>query len=232
MAATNIQAAIDAVYRVADVASARSVGVTAPGPGEGSTTLATALALRAATAQRRTLLVDLGGGGASRLWQRPACPWDNTPGTAAAAMTEVAPALVLLPAPGPGPLPPILRERSVLAELFAGWKEDFAAVVVDLPPLEGAPPFGADPVSAAQALDGVVLSVMVRRTREAALIGAVETLAAAGARSLGVVANDRDNPTLAAELGREARRLRRLVPGLALRVERWVQRNPVLMRRL
>lgn len=232
MTPSTMQAAIDAVYRVADVASLRSVGVTAPGPGDGATTLAAALALRAAAGERETLIVDLGGGGASRLWQCPPTPWSNAAGSAEAAMQTVAPALTLLPAPGAGPIPPILRERSVLADLVRRWSERFDAVIVDLPPLEGAASFGADPVSAAQALDGVVISVMVRRTREAALIGTVETLAAAGVRTLGVVANDRDNPTLAAELGREARRLRRFLPALALRVERLVQASPLLSRRL
>ena len=232
MTPSHIQAAIDAVYRVADVASVRSVGVTAAGPGEGTTTLAAALALRAAAGERETLLVDLGGGGASRMWQRPPVAWGHLPGSAEGAMVQVAPALTLLPAPGPGPVPPTLRERSVLVDLLARWKDRYAAVVVDLPPLAGAPAFGADPVSAAQALDGVVVSVMVRKTREAALIGAIETLAASGARSLGVVANDRDNPTLAGEIAREARRLRRFVPGLALRIERMAQRSEVLTRRL
>lgn len=232
MTPSTMQAAIDAVYRVADVASLRSVGVTAPGPGDGATTLAAALALRAAAGERETLIVDLGGGGASRLWQCPPTPWSNAAGSAEAAMQTVAPALTLLPAPGAGPIPPILRERSVLADLVRRWSERFDAVIVDLPPLEGAASFGADPVSAAQALDGVVVSVMVRKTREAALIGAIETLAASGARSLGVVANDRDNPTLAGEIAREARRLRRFVPGLALRIERMAQRSEVLTRRL
>lgn len=232
MTPPTLQAAIDAVYRTADVASVRSVGVTSPGPGEGSTTLACALALRAAAGERETLLVDLGGGGASRLWQRPATPWTNAPGSAEAAMQSVGPALTLLPGPGAGPIPPILRERSALAGLVEQWKTRFAAVVVDLPPLDGGPAFGADPVSAAQALDGVVLSVMVRRTREAALIGAVEALAAAGVRTLGVVANDRENPTLASEIAREARRLRRFMPSLALRIERLALSSPLLSRRL
>ena len=232
MTTPTLQAAIDAVYRVADAAAVRSVGVTAPGPGEGATTLATALALRAASGQRDTLLVDLGGGGASRTWHHAPAMWSTEAGSAEAAMRSVAPSLTLLPAPGAGPVPPILRERSALADLIAGWKDRFAAVVVDLPPLEGGPAFGADPVSAGQALDGVVLSVMVRRTREAALIGAVETLTAAGVRTLGVVANDRDNPTLGSEIAREARRLRRVAPSIALRVERIALASRLLSRRL
>lgn len=232
MTPPTLQAAIDAVYRVADAASVRAVGVAAPGPGEGATTLATALALRAASGQRETLLVDLGGGGASRTWQCAPVMWSNADGSADAAMQPVAPSLTLLPAPGVGPVPPILRERSALADLIAVWKDRFAAVVVDLPPLEDGPAFGADPVSAGQALDGIVLSVMVRRTKEAALIGTVETLAGAGVRTLGVVANDRDNPTLAAEIAREARRLRRIVPSIALRIERAALGSRLLSRRL
>ena len=77
------------------------------------------------------------------------------------------------------------------------------------------------PVAAAAA-EATLLVVLAGRTAASSLREAQAALAAAGAKLEGVALNDRDHPTLAAELSRQAARLSRLAPGLHRRLDRAV----------
>lgn len=225
---------IDAVYRATFGAQLRMIAVTAAGTGQGVSTLALALARRAAAGGRRTLLVELttrGSAAAERLGA-PRRDWSETPESVAAALTDLGDGLTALPAPSLGRPPPLLREKETLRALREAWLARFDLVILDLPPVLSANPHDIDAITAGGVADGVILSVMTRVTREADLIEAVAQLRHARIEILGVVANDRENPTLGDEIARELGRLRPLLPGPVRRLQRWVLGRKALQRRL
>lgn len=225
---------IDAVYRATLGAACRVIAVTAPATGQGASTLALALARRAAAGGRATLLVELttrGSAAAERLGA-PRRDWGASPESAAAALADLGDGLTALPAPSLGRPPPLLREKDTLRALREAWLARFDLVILDLPPVLSANPHDIDPITAASVADGAILSVMTRVTREADLIEAVEQLRHAEIAILGVVANDRENPTLAEEIARELGRLRRVLPGPVRRLQAWILSRRMLRRRL
>lgn len=225
---------LDAVWRATFGTGLRMLAITAAAEHEGTSTLALTLARRGAAARRRTLLVELttrgsalaDGHGLDRQ------DWSEAEGSADAAMRAFGEGLTVLPAPSLGRPSPALREVETLRALRARWLDRFDLVVLDLPPLLAADPHDMDPVTAASVADGTVLSVMARVTRETALIGAADLLRRAGVSVLGAVVNDRDNPTLADEMAREAGRLAPLAPGMVRRLQDWLRRRKTLRGRL
>jgi Mrp family chromosome partitioning ATPase len=101
-------------------------------------------------------------------------------------------------------------------------------VVVDAPALlergHGALP-GAVAAAAAEA---TLLVVLAGRTAASSLREARAALDGAGARLAGVAMNDRDNPRLAAEMARQARRLARFAPRLHGGIERALRGSSLL----
>ena len=230
--ATHVE--IDAVYRATFGAALRVIAVTAAGPGQGASTLALALARRAAAGGRTALLVELttrGSATAERLGV-PRRDWTEAPESIAAAFTDLGGGLTVLPAPSLGRPPPLLREKDTLRALREAWLARFDVLILDLPPILSANPHDIDAITAGSVADGVILSVMTRVTREAELIEAVAQLRHAEIEILGVVANDRENPTLGDEIARELGRLQRLLPGPVRRLQRWILRRKLLRRRL
>jgi Mrp family chromosome partitioning ATPase len=225
---------IDAVYRATVGAALCVIAVSAAGTGQGVSTLALALARRAAAGGRKTLLVELttrGSAAAERLGA-PRRDWSEAPGSAAAAQFDLGDGLTALPAPSLGRPPPLLREKNTLLGLRQSWLERFDLVILDLPPVLSANPHDIDAITAGSVADGVILSVMTRVTREADLIETVAQLRHGGIEILGVVANDRENPSLGDEIARELGRLRRVLPGPVRWLQRWVLSRKLLRRRL
>jgi Mrp family chromosome partitioning ATPase len=126
----------------------------------------------------------------------------------------------------------MLREKDTLATLRDRWLERFDVVILDLPPVLSANPHDIDAITAGSIADGVIVSVMTRVTREAELIEAVDQLRRAEIEIVGVVANDRENPTLGDEMAREIGRLRRVFPWPVRRLQRWLLSRKSLNRRL
>jgi Mrp family chromosome partitioning ATPase len=225
---------IDSVYRATFGADLKVVAVTAAGAGQGASTLALALARRAATGGKAALLVELTTRGSAVVdrFGLDRRDWSADPKTAEAATVDLGGGLCALPAPSLGRPPPLLREADSLKALRAAWLERFDLVVLDLPPVLSANPHDIDAITAGGVADGVVLSVMTRVTREAELIEATDQLRRAGIDLLGIVANDRENPTLGDEIARELGRLRRFAPWPIRRLQRWVLSRRSLRRRL
>lgn len=225
---------LDAVYRAAFGRDLRVIAVTAPERGQGTSTLALALAERAAASGRSTLLVELTtrvSAVADRLGVRRA-DWDERPERAAAAIVQVAERLAVLPAPSLGRPAPLLREAAGLRRLREDWLARFDFVILDLAPVLSTDRDDIDAAMAAGVADGAILSLMTRVATETALIRSVDLLRRAEVELLGVVVNDRDNPTLGDEIAREIGRLRRLAPGPVARLQRWVRGRRLLQRRL
>jgi Mrp family chromosome partitioning ATPase len=200
----------------------RSLAVTAAEPGEGVTTLASALAQRNRLAGRSTLLVDMN-------LRRPALGEvfgvrRNELGTsdhltgAQLEVAEVDDRLAVLPAPTSREENLLLREPEELAARLQRWLERFDTVIFDTSPVNARDSGDVPADRVCAGCDGALLVVLACRTPAAAVAAAVDKLEAAEARLVGTVINDRFNPPLAEELARETRHLDRWLPGLAARM--------------
>jgi Mrp family chromosome partitioning ATPase len=225
---------VDAVYRASFGSALRVVAVTAAGVGQGVSTLAMALARRAAAGGKSALIVELTtrGSALAERFEAPRRDWGDGPESMTAALREIGPGITGLPSPSLGRPPPMLREKDTLAALRDEWLKRFDVIILDLPPVLSANPHDIDAITAGGVADGVILSVMTRVTREAELIEAVDQLRRAEIDVLGVVANDRENPTLGDEMAREIGRLRRVLPWPVRRIQEWLLSRRSLNRRL
>jgi len=216
---------IEAVWRAVAGLGARSVTVTAAEPGHGASTVALALARRAAAAssrERGALLVD-----ANRRKPGFTALADPEPGQPA----DIGGGLWLLASPAPGQ-EKAWSERDSLAELCAGWSAEYGMVVLD-----GAPMLSreAEPVSgaaAAAAADAVFLVSMSGQNPANRVGEAVAAISRAGARLTGVVMNDMREPPLLMELERELCRVETVWPWLARRLRRFLGRSALLSVRI
>jgi Mrp family chromosome partitioning ATPase len=171
--------------------SRRAIGLTSCVSGEGVTTVAVGLAMAAAAASQRVLLIDAND-------QRPCVhrllAIQPGPGFAAAARGEsvsawirpsAVPNLVILAAgqrDGSGTV-----DATAARAALRAWKEDFSPILLDLPPLAE----GGFTVQLAALLDGVVLVVEAERLRSEVIRQEKELLAQAGMPLLGAVLNKR-----------------------------------------
>lgn len=196
---------VETLWRGVSQAAARSVALVSSRAGEGTTLMATALARRAGLAGRPALLVDAN-------LARPAVAQQL-------GIRPVEDEILDVPMLGMAVLASPSRERAQawrepgrLAGAVAEWSQTYGLVVLDGGPLvEGE----FDPLPAASvaaAAEATVLTVLAGRTPVPAVRAAREALDRAGARLIGTVMNDRDNPSLLVELERQTYRLAPRLP--------------------
>lgn len=212
---------IEALWHAVEAAGVRSVAMVSAQSGEGTTLIASALARRAGLAGPPSLLVDLNlirPNIARLLGLRPA------PG-------EIVP----IPAMGIAVLANVClddadrwRDPTALAEQIQRWSEAWGLVVVDTAPLLSRDPETIPPTAVARGADSAVLTALAGRTPISALREARNRLDACGARLLGTVMNDRDNPSLLNEMERETYRLSRVMPRAMAMLRGYVRKLPVL----
>jgi Mrp family chromosome partitioning ATPase len=227
---------IDAVWNAVAQSGARSVAIVAAEPGEGTTLVAGALARRAglsmaadradgARSAVASLLVDL-----------------NLARPAVARVLGLRPLpgeVVRLDALGLAVLADIgvagaegWRERAQLASRLAAWRADWGLVVLDTAPLLSGDADIIPGATVAAAADATVLVTLAGRTPANRVREAREKLAAAGATVIGAVLNDRDNPSLLAELDRETWRLSQMFPRQMAGLRSRLHRIPALRARI
>ncbi|HEV3004875.1 MAG TPA: CpsD/CapB family tyrosine-protein kinase [Pirellulales bacterium] len=173
----------------------KTLGLTGCCGGEGVSTLAARLSVRAAQLSAREVLLveaNLARPALARMFDLPAGPGltdvllDGCERAAAIRRTRL-PRLAVLPAGEHAVLLDEVGDRSRLAELVAACKDDFELTIFDLPP-------AGEVVSAAclaGLLDGVVLVVEADQTRWEAAQRVTRQLTRANARLLGAVLNRR-----------------------------------------
>lgn len=210
----------EALWRAVAQAEARCVAVVSAQPGEGCTTVAETLWRRAAQAGRSALLVDMNR-------DRPAASLRAIPAEEGVVQRLGNTGLGLLAEPGEAALES-WRDRGQLRAAVAGWLQQWDTVVLDTAPVLAKDAQGMPGLAAAAVADAAILVVLAGRTDGAAVREAAAALAAAGARLLGTVLNDRDNPALRTEMLRETARLERFAPGLAARLSTALHRSSLL----
>lgn len=223
-------AELEALYTRTLGAGLPSLAITAPRYGCGTTTLALALARRAAAAGRRTLLVEFNTvrPAVARLLDLPEDDWALHDGTAHIAGVRLPDTpLSILPASRRGGSI-ASREPRVIEAAFRQWSSDHDCVVADLPPVDVPGHGGLPAPSICAAAAGTLLVVLARRSRATEVEAATRALSEAGARLLGCVVNDRFNPTLGQELARELNRLGRFLPGPLRRLATQLEQSELL----
>lgn len=199
-------APIESIYQHAVSSSARIVGLTGVTGDSGVSSLARALARRAWAGGQRALLID-----ASSLLLAPT--------------SERAPVLVdeghyrLELRPSADEMLP-LREVSRLRNLISDFMREFEFIVVDMPPVLGGEEHPLPATVVANACDTMMLVCMTGQMTHVDLRFALRRLDGANAKPAGVIVNHREQPTLGAEIAREAERIRRFAPRFAERIQR------------
>nr|WP_294564942.1 hypothetical protein [uncultured Rhodopila sp.] len=244
---------IDSIWQAVSATGARSVAVVSALPREGASEIAVALARRAgqcaaaeslarpgrpAAASPKTLLVDLDlqQPAAGRMLGLASQPEEilRVEGMNLAVLGAISPETANA-----------WRERARLTEQLAAWRSDWGIVVLDTAPLLNAErrrgrrtsaadrrssPYSGEiaGITAAAAADVCILVTLVGGTSGTRVREAREKLAAAGANLVGTILNDRDNPTLLAELDRETYRFAKYFPGWMASLRARMRRSPIL----
>lgn len=225
-------AEIDALYRHIVAERVRSLVVASAGSGDGATTLAYTLARRASRSGRKVLLIELNV-------HRPALEellgvervdWSpDDPDSVDAAIAHFgADGMAALAAPLVDTVSAAFREVDVLSRFIERLSGTYDFIVLDSGPVCVRNARNIPPLTVCRAVGCVLFSVMSRHTSEADVAQAAELIRGEGARILGAVVNDRDNPSLGEELEREAGRLRRLSPALVGWLHRLIRRASLL----
>jgi protein-tyrosine kinase len=224
---------LEAVYARSIGQGMRTLAVCAANSGEGVSMLAEALARRAQAAGRRVLLVEMNlyqptmanhFGIERQAW----LPARSEKGQGALPLIHEIQGFGVLPASLAKEASMRLREPHVLEHSLNEWLNHYDHVIFDTSPLNATNQHNIPAERIAAACEGCLLLVLAGKTTQSAVIQARRRLDAANVRLIGAVVNDCYNPTLAAEMVREVRRLERWVPRMAGWLKRRVMDSPLL----
>ena len=195
---------------------ARTLAVTGSEPDAGTAEAAFAIASAGAAFGKRVLLVrafhsDPG---------QPSARLETDAQSVIAAARPAGDLLWQLDVPTRTAMHALLNDGQHLPSVIATWLAHFDAIVFDCPPFEAEQPPIYTPLTASAA-DAVLLVTLPGTSPRAAMDEVLKWLGESGAILSALVLNDRENPTLAQEMIREARRFARLAPGLV----RWIERR-------
>lgn len=222
---------IDRIYSQILGNNNRSIAINAANPGEGVSSLCLALAQRNLLAGHSTLLVDLN-------LHRPSLTQVMPLATAGHRHLLPPPQLVSsntnnitlmgIAAPTHRDIILKLRKPGVLEQCIAHWLEEFDTVIFDTSPIDSINAGNIPPERISAACDGSLFVVLAGHTTNNMVTAAVSKLNNAGARLLGCIINDRDNPPLKQELLREINRLKPRYAYLARPLEKWLGHRRLL----
>lgn len=168
------------------------IQVTSPVPGDGKSTLSSNLAVTMAQSGRSVLLIDAD-------FRRPRIAKlfnidsDNGMATAVAGACELddaihpstIPGLSIMPGGRRPSNPAELLSSQRFADLLGALREKFDVIIVDTPPLLAV----SDPSAIAAVVDGVVLTIRLRRNVKPLVTRAAKILESVDSKLLGIVVN-------------------------------------------
>lgn len=196
----------------------RVVGVTSPQAKSGVSSVCRRLCEVMAKSGGRTLLVDLSG---STEESTGVAAWRPGTGGAGQSIRTDAAGYDRLVAAFDQETRYLFNSIDRLRRVFAEDLAHYDAIVLDMPSLPATGTSRLNGAPAAAACDGVLMVCLSGDVSREQLNAAVDALANVEAKLLGMVLNDMTNPTLGAELAREARRVRRYLP----RLSGWLERK-------
>ena len=211
----------------------QSIAICAASPGEGVTSVATALGQHNLLAGHSTLLVDLNlyRPALNSLLGLSSTSIDNKGLLGQSQLVSTANhqvAITGVTAPNRRDIILKLRKPGVLEQCISEWHQMYDTVIIDTSPINNINSKNVPPDRVAAACDGCLLVVLAGQTDEMMVSRAIHTLNAADVNLLGCVYNDRDNPILKDELIRETHRLKPRYTGIAQRLEKWFKNNRLL----
>jgi protein-tyrosine kinase len=233
-------AELESIYSQTIDCGVRSLAITACNSGEGTTTLACALAKRAQAGGHKTLLVDMDFchpsigpefGLQAGSWQH----LDNLLAdqillvdeskTLSPYLTKAVFPLAVLPAPSTPTGNLMLREKGYLARCMKAWLKEYAVVIIDTSPLNAINRHNLPAERICLQCEGTVLTVLAGVTKQGQLQSAMERLAGHGIQLSGCVFNDLYCPSLGEELIRETYRLQRWLPTMMSAIRRKLRQS-------
>lgn len=205
---------IEAIHQFAQTRKARVVGLVGVERDSGVSLIAQALAMRCVMAGKRALLVDATGApletGPREPLRRDAHGFDRL---------KLRPLRDDLLA-----MRDIARLRALLQVEYG----HYDVVVVDAPAVREAAASALPATIVGGACDALFMVCLTGAVTRTLLEEASATLRGAQAPLAGLVLNRREQPTLGAEIAREARRLRRRAPRLSARIQAWASASNLL----
>lgn len=196
----------------------RVVAVTSPKQASGVTTLCEHIAQITALNGNRTLLVDMTRKAEEDL---PQALWRPCEDNAGQSVVRDPRGFDRLTARFSANDRFIFCNTDHLRRSFAEDLSAYDAVVVDTRPVPTVETAFINGAAAAAACDAAVLLCMSGKVTRTEIAECHDALANAQVNLLGVVLNEMQNPTLGAELAREARRFQRIIPWFC----RWLERK-------
>ncbi|MGY5453086.1 hypothetical protein ACVFI8_19415 [Agarivorans sp. MS3-6] len=210
---------LERVYQRLPVAQSSCIGVSSAQPEEGVSTLVDAIARRAAAANRRVLVVDFNLHH-PRQFDIPLFDlgWDR--GKVQGVIKDPHTGIDYLPSPNDKASLLSLKEPGVIEQWVERWKESYQLVLVDTSAVNQNNGGNISAQRALSSCDASIITMMAGLTSRPAFESAIADLRTDDVRLIGVVMNDRFNPSLKSELLRETSRITVLFP----RFKRYVQR--------
>ena len=206
--------AMESVFQQVVGQGARIIGLTGVDHDSGVSTISRALARRGCAGGQRVLLVDASFTSCGD--ERAAPPSATSEGFHKVDLRPTAD--VAMP----------MRDLARLRRTLHDWLKSYDMIVVDMAPPLPDPKYPLPATVVAKACDATLLVCLTGRVTQGDLEAAAGALRNAGAPLAGVIVNHREQPTLAAEMAREADRLRRLAPRVVTRLQARVSASKFL----
>lgn len=215
---------IESVYSMIWQQNCRSIALCSANSGDGTSTMSMALAQRNLLAGHSTLIVDLNLAKpnlrSSLNLQKDSPELLNNPQLVHSHGTEISLTGIVAPMDRNDIMK--IRRPGVLENCISTWLQQYDTVIIDTSNIlrPGSDVIPAERVCAA--CDASILVVLAGNTRELMISQSVERLERAGAKLLGCIINDKNNPSLKSEMIREIRRLDKYSRRLSQTLQRFI----------
>lgn len=204
--------AIESIHQFVNARSARIIGLIGVDHDSGVTSAAEALATRYARGGKRALLIDASGLASSSPQAgdeqiEASSSTDDPNGYSRASLRPSADELLQMR--------DIARLKKILRVAF----QAYDIIIIDTPPARDVNGHALPATIVAKACDAVLLVCLTANVTRTLIEEACANLRAVDAPLAGVVLNRREQPTLGAEIAREARRFRKWLPKTSEKLE-------------
>lgn len=193
----------------------KSLAIASPNSGDGCSTLACALAERHQLAGRKTLLVDMNFYRPSidKRFDLTRLDWSSEKQSYQKALGHAPSGVALLPASRGKAMD--FRTVENTNQLIRQWENEFDAIVIDTSPINSINRQNVPAELICSVAEAAIMVVRSGNTTEGDLLSATHKLRRLETALIGVVMNDVEQPRLADELIREAKRLDKWLPRLS-----------------
>ena len=219
-------AEVEAIYNQTIGSGYKTLAITSAKAGEGKTTIAQALVERAQIVGKKVLLVEMNTFNPA-LSEKLRMSMTSQPIENEIIAIESKGYSFL---PAPQNIRDVLqyRETNLLLAAVSGWLIDFDCIVFDTSALTSLNQSNIPAEIISGVCDGAILVIEAGATPASLIQESIEKLKLKKVNLIGSVLNDKNNPSLLAELKRESYRLNRFCPVLMNKLRRWLASTVLL----